>query len=231
MKAMNGAEASQKAKALSEELTRLEAWFQQALESTKPELKAARAAVDSQKAELTGLHLRAADSMLTRVDSLEDAGRILQARATLAKVEAMLPALHESQKKATKLKGRVVGIWREVARPDAAGATSVEIRTYTFGKDGSLKTSEKKKGKSNVGLKEDWAFESWGTWDMKGDTVHMHIEREKCLRQIYETLVKKNGRERWERNAGPAYDSTITDGRKDQWIAYTDLDESFNKIR
>ncbi len=231
MKAMNTAEAAKKAEALEQELARVDTWLQQALAAAGPELQAARTTVEERKADLTGLHLKTADSLLAPVDSLATAGRVLQARAALAKLEKLMPSLLEAQKTAAEVRGKVVGTWREVARPDATGATSVETRTYTFGKDGSLRTEEEKKGQSGVGLKENWAFESWGNWEMKGDTVHMHIEREKCLRQIYETLVKKDGRETWERNVGPAYDSTITDGRKDRWMVFGDLSASFKRIR
>ena len=60
---------------------------------------------------------------------------------------------------------------------------ALEKKIFTFNKDGSAKFVESKKGQSSPALKEDWEFNSWGRWELIGDTVYLSVNRFKAVRQ------------------------------------------------
>ena len=64
---------------------------------------------------------------------------------------------------------------------------------------------------------------------MRGDTVLMFVEREKCPRQVYHNYMKKDGRLRWVKNVSPTYDSTIVGHGKDRYMTYQYLLDFFKK--
>jgi hypothetical protein len=135
----------------------------------------------------------------------------------------------DSEKKVATIRPKLIGTWQESVKPDGVQWNAVRKSVYVFKKDGSLEMSVEKKGQSSADTKEDWKFLSWGTWDMKGDTILMRVTRDKCDHQIYDFLVIKDGKENWEHKVGPAYDSTITTGGKDQSVTFTDLSADFKK--
>ncbi|MBD3239504.1 MAG: hypothetical protein GF331_02890, partial [Chitinivibrionales bacterium] len=209
-KAANMAQAARCADSATLLLDQAQQWYDQQMEKLRPEIASVKKAINEEKEKLSGPNLREADSLIAVADSFAAMDWLFQARQKLAVLEEMMPVLLESEKTGEKLRPKIVGSWREVVRPDGIGSTSVLKTTYTFNRDGSMTFSESKKGQSNETLKEDWAFTSWGNWEMKGDTVLLNVEREKCHKQVYETLVAKDGKPSWKRSEGPAYDSTFT---------------------
>ncbi len=86
-----------------------------------------------------------------------------------------------------------------------------------------------KKGKSGPKLKEDWKFESYGTWEMKGDTIHILTDRFVCPRQNLWELKVVDEKEQWVLNEQPTFDDSVTDGSQDRHISYSNLIEDFRK--
>lgn len=230
-KAANMAKAGQSADSASLLIEQAQQWYDGQMEKLRPEIASVKKSIGEQTAKLSGPNLRVADSVIAVADSFASMDWLFQSRQKLAVLEQMIPDLLESEKTGEKLRPKIVGSWQEVVRPDGVGTTAVLKTTYTYNKDGSMTFSESKKGQSNEVTKEDWAFTSWGNWEMKGDTVLMHVEREKCHRQIYEVLESKGGKASWNRTVGPTYDSTFTDDHKDRSVAYADLKSDFRKVR
>lgn len=193
-----------------------------------PEVNGLVKDMTEKKGALTGPNLHVADSVMAQIDSLMQINYLFQARHVLGKMEKLMPALLEDEEKGTKLRKRIIGTWVETARPDGVGSTSVVKTILELNKDGSLVKKESKKGQSTDYLKEDWAFESTGSWAMKGDTVVMTVTNEKCLRQIYTQYHHK--KKKWIREVKPTYDSTLA-APKIEPIAWVDLDGDFRKTR
>jgi len=103
----------------------------------------------------------------------------------------------------------------------------MEKKVFIFNKDGSAKLVESKKGQSSQVLKEDYEFNSYGTYDLLGDTIMIFIKRFASVKQNFENQVDKNGKKVWETQKQPTYDSTITDGSQDRWIPFTEMQADF----
>ena len=211
-----------------------EAWYEQAMQTNKPIIDQLRASFVERKAGLTGLPLKDADSLLKFADSLIAQNWLVQARTKLEQFDAVMTVLVENEAKAKDIRKQLVGTWRDthiLKAPEDSGErfSAKEIRVFKFGADGAFESSEERHGQTTPFLKEDWKFLSWGTYDLMGDTIYQFITREKCTQQWYtQKNVKLN---KWERKEHPTYDSTVTDGKKDRFIVYSDLKIEFKKGR
>ncbi|MCL2690475.1 MAG: hypothetical protein FWE57_11610, partial [Chitinispirillia bacterium] len=108
---------------------------------------------------------------------------------------------------------------------------ALERKVFTFHRDGRVNLVESKRGQSGEFLREDWEFRSWGTYDMKGDTVMLSIDRFAAVRQMFQRIHRVDGRMIWKDEPGPVYDSAITDGSQDRFIAWDDLKADFRQTR
>lgn len=225
----NSVDAAKGADSLDAMVLKAEQWYDEALKTAGVEVNLVTKDMLEKKAGLSGLQLAAADALLATAEQEVAQNKMIQARATLAKLEQAMPALLEDEQKAATFKVKVIGTWKQSIQPDGIGTTSVLKTTFTFKKDGSFESAEEKKGQSDDNTKEDWKFLASGTWQMKGDTVMMHVTREKCERQNYEFRRMKEGREYWEKKQEPTYDSTFTDNHKDKTLAWKDLTADFKK--
>jgi ParB-like chromosome segregation protein Spo0J len=225
-----GSAAAQAADSAIVLVTAAEKWYQQVMQTLGAEIAATKKALGEQTSKLTGPQLRVANAIIAEADSLAKIPWLFQARQKLAKLEKTMPQLLADEAKAVALRPQVIGTWRETAvNPDGDDFKSVRKSTYVFKPDGKLEVQEEKKGQTAPSLKEDWKFASWGTWTLKGDTIQLAIEREKCERQVYTTLVRKDGKESWETKPGPVYDSTVTGGKKDRTYVFADLKSDMKK--
>jgi hypothetical protein len=231
LKAPGNLDVSGKLTSLNKMLDNAETWYADALEKMKPELEKVKADLKTEMAKISGANLSVADSIVAKSDSIAGVGYLLQAREVLTRLQERLPDLIADEKKGASLRPKVVGVWREVTNPDGEGSTTVLKTVYTLSKNGDMEFQEEKKGQTSDNLKEDWKFRSWGTWEMKGDTVLLHVTRDKCERQVFETLTKKNDKMVWERREEPTYDSTVTSGAKDRSILYADLQTDYKKVK
>jgi len=197
-------------------------------------LDEARSAALEAKAGLTGYQARKVDSIMVVIDSFQRIDRLFQANAAGQKLTAMLPRLKEDEVKAARLKSLVPGEWLFTDRDKSVEDPKVNaVRTtlFKFGTDGKVQLTEKKSGRSSPFLKEDWHFESWGTYGYKGDTIMLSISRFASVKQVFSRLHRIDGKDVWKDEPGPVFDSLITDGSQDRYVTYEDLKEDFKKVR
>ena len=202
---------------------RAEAWYHERAPRAEQLATACREAARTSAEQLKGMHRTSVDSLAAMVDSLVAQGRHIQAATKCDELAALTEAMTTAQQTAEKLARTVAGRWRSVRDVVGEGAKAAETRDFTFNRNGSLVYTHEMKGTTDPTLREDWQFLSWGSWQLKGDTVHMAIAREKCTRQNFSFL--RDGR--WVTERKPTYDTTITDGSKDLLIVYKDLQDEF----
>ncbi len=209
----------------------VETWLGAKMEENRPFIDSLHKELTTQKEKLTGLHIKAVDSIFVIIDSFISQNWLLQARHKLVELNTLFPIFLENEAKAKKFRPKIIGVWKSVETPMDKSLNAVWKRIFNFQKDGTVKTRESKKGKSQVNLIEDWEFVSSGTWDLIGDTIFIKIDKEKCTRQIYTSLIVKNGKEEWEKNVKPTYDTTFTEKTKDSFMTYDYLSHSLDKKR
>jgi len=212
-------------------LERAEQWYEQTMQRLKPELEKMTADLGAQKKGLSGLQLRTADSMMAIVDSFTTINWLLQAKQKADLIAGMMPGLLNDEARMKELRPKIIGTWVGESEPEDKTMKAKERRKFIFGADGKLYIEEEMKGQTQEYLKEDWKFLSWGRWDQKGDTTLLYIEREKCERQTYWTLKEQAGRKQWVREDKPTYDTTITDGSKDRFMAWDYFQQFLKKVK
>ncbi len=205
-------------------LVALEERMGNSLAASKPIIDSLSKLAAERKTNLKGRHLKTADSMIVIADSLANNNMPLQAKAKWEHIALLMDTLDQLQKEADSLRSKFVGTW--VIEQEAVDKryNAVRRKEITFRKDGTLRVLESKHGQSDAYLKEAWKFISNGKWDLFGDLALMSIEKEKCTRQEF---WKKTNSGKWKHDKLPTYDSTITDGRKDDAIYYKDLKEEY----
>jgi hypothetical protein len=198
----------------------------------KPYTDSVVAVLSKARGEFTGLQLKKLDSAMTVIDSYVKKTWIYQIEDNSKKALDYLPVLRFSEARAKELKARLPGEWvcTNVTKSEADKAVNaVEKKIFTFNKDGKVKLVETKKGQSAKNLKEDWEFQSFGTWDCFGDTVNIFVDRFACIRQNFETLVEKDKKKTWEKKAEKTYDSLITDHSQDRWVPFSEMSQDFKQ--
>ena len=95
------------------------------------------------------------------------------------KLDSIMPVLLDNEKKASEIKKLVVGNWIDahILQAEDQPYKAKSIKTFSFGKDGKFESSEAC-GTDNPLYERDWKFISWGTYDFKGDTIILSINRE-----------------------------------------------------
>jgi hypothetical protein len=190
----------------------------------KPYTDSVVAVLSKARGEFTGLQLKKLDSAMTVIDSFVKKTWIYQIEDNSKKAIDFLPMLRFSEARAKELKERLPGEWvcTNVTKSDAdKSVNAVEKKIFIFNKDGKVKLVETKKGQSAKNLKEDWEFQSFGTWDCFGDTINIFVDRFACVRQNFETLIEKDKKKTWEKKAEKTYDSLITDHSQDRWVPFS----------
>jgi hypothetical protein len=227
----NSTNATKMTDSIFSNLTFAEKWYQDFLIQNKSEILSSISTLQGQKKNLSGIHLRIADSISTIIDSLVETDLLIKAKEKITDAKILMPALLKDQETATKLKPTLLGNWKDarVVKADEGNYKYVETTSYSFKPNGTFEGSEDRKGQSSPYFKEDWQFLSWGTYDLKGDTVHLFVNREKCPRQIYTQLNVKDNK--WKEDRKATYDSTITDHGKDRSIPITFLKQNYKKSK
>jgi polyhydroxyalkanoate synthesis regulator phasin len=230
----NKAPAKKAADSMKVYLEKAEAYYQQEVSTLGPKVDASKSAALKTKEELSGYQARKIDSIVAVIDSFKKLEWLLQADSIGKKLNAMLPSLQEDEAKAARLKKLIPGEWvftskeKSVEFPEVNAVTT---KTFKFGADGKTHLIEKKLGQSGPFLKEDWLFESWGTYGYKGDTVMLAIDRFAAVKQMFKRKHVIDGKEVWKDEPGPVYDSIIKDGSQDRYVTYQDLKDDFKKVR
>ncbi len=212
-------------------LARAEFAYSNVASKLKPYVDSLRKTFDARKQRLTGVQLKEADSIVKRADSLITLTRWGEAKASCDAVDTALTSLVKDEKNAREIKTKLIGTWSGVnkVKNKEQKADFVEKKIFTFAPDGKVTSVEERNGQTNESLKEDWKFQSAGTYSLKGDTIFLFIAKEKCLKQAYTNLVVKNGKTQWVKTEKAPYDSTITSGKKDRFMTYEYLKEICKK--
>jgi hypothetical protein len=223
----NGIGAKSQYDSLEKLLATAEASYGATTGQLKPGVEAMRKTLADKKLNLTGAHLKEADSLCALLDATIAKNDWVSAKEEAAMIDIAVNSLVKNEQTAKEIKPKVVGSWNstEVIKNKEDKSNAVEKKSFTFAPDGKLDITEERNGQTNETLKEDWKFQSWGTYSLKGDTILMNITREKCMKQVYQNL-KKN---QWVKFEKPPYDSTVTNGKKDRYMAFDYLKANFKK--
>lgn len=213
-------------------LTQLEKSFNDDLTRIIPEIDALKGQINQTKSEVTGMQTKRIDSLLAVVDSLAGKKLYPEAYTKVKEVVAVLPQIKMDEQKARETRSKVVGTWtctNVTKHSEDKTVNAVEKKIFIFGNDGKCRFIENKKGKSGPFLKEDYEYISYGTWDMKGDTAYLKTNRFVAVKQKFERLfIEDGGKKRiWKPDNHPSYDSLITDGSQDRYVAFPDLKSDF----
>jgi hypothetical protein len=198
------------------------------LEESGPFMDSLRGTFDERIALLKGLHLESVEKRVASLDSLKQIGsQKLLARNRLESFSLDLDTLVIMQRLADSLRGQFVGIWvMEMESPDPSQKV-VERTEIHMRADGTLFIMEGKRS-NTPDFREDWLFESYGTWDLRGDVAHHYVTREKRVRQIFEAVDPQTGR--WRREAQPPFDSTVAKGTKDRYADWAALNKDYQRF-
>jgi hypothetical protein len=228
------AKAAQSYDATLKLVAQAEAMYSEKTKALKPAIDELNLAVQAGRQELSGMALNRLDSLVRKADSFAGAGWILQQEGSLRAAADLIPVLKDKIKLSKQLMPELPGEWICTQQTKSAVDKSInaaEDKIFTIYPDKKIQYIERKKGQSGPKLKEDWEFISSGTWDMLGDTIYFFINRFKVARENFDEKFTENGKDTWKRTAHPTYDSTITDGSQDRYIAYTDLKIDFKQTK
>jgi hypothetical protein len=212
-------------------LAKADAAFTATTNQLKPVVEALRQTFDARKQGLTGPQLKEADSLIKLADSCIRINQWPEAKEKCTMIDATLNSLLKDETTAKELKPKIIGTWnatRKTADKETK-ANYVEKTTFTFTSDGKADCIEEKNGQTNEVFKEDWKFQSSGTFSLKGDTVMMSLPREKCIKQTYWNNKDVGGKKQWVKDEKPTYDSTVTSDKKYRFVSYADLKANFKK--
>ncbi|MCL2689076.1 MAG: hypothetical protein FWE57_04430 [Chitinispirillia bacterium] len=215
-------------------LDRAEKFYNEQVSTLGPKIESAKAEANKAKAELTGHQVRKIDSTIAVIDSFKRMDWLLQSNNIAQELVALLPSLREDEVKSKNLRRLVPGEWVVETRTRSEAnrdINALERKVFTFHRDGKVNLVENKRGQSGEFLKEDWEFRSWGTYDLKGDTIMLSISRFASVRQNFERIHRVDGNMVWKKEQQPTYDSTITDGSQDRFVTWEDLKTDFRQVK
>ncbi|MBN1980421.1 MAG: lipocalin family protein [Chitinivibrionales bacterium] len=179
---------------------------------------------------VTGLNKKQLDSTAAYFDALVSSGKIYDAEKKLKEFMPVLPQIQADEKRQAEILPQVSGTWEctnITKHSEDKTVRAVERKVFTFKRDKTAYLVEKKSGKSTPVFKEDWEFVSTGTYDVKGDTIKLFINRFKATKQNFWDLKDRDGKKTWVANIIPPYDSLINDHSQDRFITFGDLKEDF----
>jgi hypothetical protein len=208
-----------------------EASFSATTKQLQPYVDSLRKTFAARMAGLSGPQMRVADSLIALADSSIKSSQWPEAKDKCVLISGVLSSLQADEKTAAEIKAKLVGTWTmsHAIKDKETHANAVEKTTYMFSKDGKVDCIEEKKGQTNENFKEDWKFQSTGTFALKADTALLNLTREKCLKQTYWSLKNNGAQPEWVKAEKPTYDSLITSGKKDRFVTFADLKANFKK--
>lgn len=222
------------AKSMNKVLAQAEVNFTASVTHLTPAIDSMKSLIRIAREGLSGIQKQKLDSMNAVIDSFMTLGWVLEAHAKAQETMVQLPQLKFNDDRAKELAPRIPGEWVCINKSTHAGdptVNGIEKKVFTFNRDGSCKFVEIRKGKTGQSLKEDAEFVSTGTYDFNGDTIVLKINRFSAVRQNFERLFITGGKKEWRKENHPTYDSLMTDGSQDRYIAFSDLDEDFEQTK
>jgi len=210
-----------------------ENFYRYRVASLKPSLDSLRSTIRIARSNYAGIQLKKFDSLAAIADSFNALGWLLQAHSYASSLAGAISAFDAAALRSKELADSVPGDWECInnqSSPENKPIKTQERRFFSFAKNGSVKFTESRKGQSGFFLKEDWEFVSTGNWELCGDTIYLLISRFGAPRRHFEELVSdSSGKQSWKKRDEPVYDSAITDGSQNRFIAYADLKADFKK--
>lgn len=173
-----GSEANSDLKRAEAAVVHAEEFLVNTINTKKPEVIGRfNIIVKNTEADLRGLHKKDADSVLSQIDSLLKIDFIFKAEKGINQFEKDFPKMKRAQFVADSLRPKINGsTWtfmETTKNTEDKNVNATEKKVFKFNRDGTSYFVEEKHGQSAPNLKEDWKFETWGNWDIKGDTVHV----------------------------------------------------------
>ncbi len=229
----NRTESSKGMSEFKKEISSVEKSAASVISQLDSEISAIRNQAESIKARLTEHQVFKLDSAMKVVDSLLGVNNKADAVAKCRKIQKLLPVLIEDERKATEIKDKVFGTWtctNVTKHSEDPTVNAVEKKIFILNRDGTAKFIEKKTGKSGPYLKEDYEYNSYGTFGFMGDTVYLSINRFVAVKQNFTRMtdIKKKV---WTPDNHPSYDTIITDKSQDRFVAYQDLLADFTRSK
>jgi hypothetical protein len=244
--------AGKSGKDMMKVIARAEDLYSVKINQLKPEVDNMRQQIAAARKDFTNLQLHKLDSLSAKVDSFYNINWMLQAYDHAQIAITAISRLKFDEQRAAELKPRLPGTWvciNETKSKANKDINATEKKEFIFNPDFSVKLIESKNGQSATFLKEDWEFQSYGKWDVTGDTICLFINRFVALKQDFikgsvdSVLMAKcaeSGGEpedckyskkdiHWKTEAGPRYDSTIADHSQDRYVTFADLQQDFKK--
>jgi hypothetical protein len=216
--------------ALKTTVAAAEKWQAEVTQGAKTHVDGLVATLTEKKKGLSGLQLKQADSLFNLADSLIKKNWYLQARRFVDELDTLMPFLIKDEAAAKKVAAKLPGTWSMTKKLTQDAANAIEKKSVTFTKEGTYKMQESMNGKTSPYLKEDWEFHTAGKYALKGDTILLSVQNEKCLRETYWNLKIKGKKQEWVKNdKKKPYDTVITDGSKDRFFTFEYLTEDFKK--
>jgi hypothetical protein len=213
-------------------IAQAEALYSENLVKMKPFTDSLVGVLTNAKTRFTGMQAKKIDSAMAVISNYMAKNWIYQVEDNARKAVNMITQLTFNEDRAKEVKARLPGEWvcTNVTKSDADKAiNAVEKKIFTFFKDGKAKLVETKKGQSSKNLKEDWEFQSSGTYDCLGDTVFIFVDRFASMRQNFEALNESAGKKTWEKKKEATYDSLITDHSQDRWVPFEEMKQDFKQ--
>jgi hypothetical protein len=193
-----GSEANKSMRAALEATKHAEVFLEKALTEKKPEVVARHSALSEKSAnDLRGLHKRDADSLLERAKGFLDDDLVFRADNIISQLERDYPRMLRDQAIADSIRPRVQGTWvfTDTAKhTEDRSVNAVERKTFTLNRNGTARFVAEKRGQSAPALREEWRNETSGTWDLRGNVVHLIAERFVQHRQTVWQLNHQTGR-------------------------------------
>ncbi|MBN2037505.1 MAG: hypothetical protein JW768_12250 [Chitinispirillaceae bacterium] len=211
---------------LKAQVAAAEKWFAEQSAANKAHVDGLVSQLNEKKKGLSGMQLREADSLMGLADSFIGRNWYIQARRFVDELDTIMPTLIKDEAAAKKVSARLPGTWYMTKKHRDNRARAMEKRVVTFAKDGSFQMDESMKGQTSPTLKEDWQFKTSGSYSIKGDTILLSVQKEKCLKESYWNL-RAGGR--WVHHSKPSYDTVITDGKKDRFLTFEYLASEYKK--
>jgi hypothetical protein len=206
-----------------------EKWQTEGTQAAKAHVDGLVSTLTGKKAGLTGQQIKQADSLLSLADALIKKNWYLQARRFVDELDTLMPFLIKDEAAAKKVAEKLAGTWSMTKKLTQDAANAVEKKKVTFTNKGTFEMEESMNGKTSPQLKEDWQFQTAGSYEIKGDTILLSVQKEKCLRETYWNLTQKGNKQDWVKNVKKPYDTVITNGAKDRFFTFEYLNEEFKK--
>jgi len=220
--------------------------LERSLTDKKPQVIAKRNELARRaESDFTGLHKKDADSLIAKIDSLLGISFVFQAERVAQQFERDYARMRTAQATADSIRPRVPGTWVFTDTTKHAhdkNVNAIERKTFVFNRNGTATLTEEKSGQSAPNLREQWRFQTFGNWDLRGSTIHIFTNRWIGHEQRFWSLndgkwghVDQETNRFVERpNVVPADTLTIDHEeivKQNRFVPFSDLEQEFRRQR